>query len=631
MQISLFNDSSESERFYRALAGEKLLERLRVLDSRARRKGLASLDPSRNRLISLGMEIDAAGHVTKNSYGVFTLAWDAARHPEWAERVTGEIGEIRAGIQRAHGVRLRNLIWAGMGGSAEDKHMYAGIGLLDRGVRCYVLDSTDPAKLKCILADIQKRTTRPLRDVLAGTLVVGMAMGMTSFEPVLNLEQLAKLYEKNGVDSTANFVYMTLPGSLLDQFAAKRGYRRVELQLDDANGTAGRHSGPLTRGSLYPLALCENNLAEWIGATGLGADEIDAAWRLAAFLHGQGVAGRDKVTLTLPDAWASAALWTKQDFEESLGKSEELGVKIVIGEKLRLPNYRPPKDERQDRVFVAVHRKGEKPAQAEKVAMVRRVGFPLASVTLNRGADLARYMQFIHYTVFGVAWLREINFVTQPGVELYKALANRIHEKAKRAGGIEKTSDWSQFRNGAAQRKWIGGVTLFWGNRVLEVEDTATAAAIYASILAGLAQQRRVEYGELTFFGDTRYSAPGRAARKVLEHAAETLFRARLHMPADVYEGPAVNHSYHEMIIGHGRCFSTILLSEKLEQVPGIDYPADYHRAQFLATIRALEQRGRDVVAIMLRDLEPKTLLALERFFREAARLIGGPKRTVAN
>jgi hypothetical protein len=627
VQISLFNDSSEADRYYRTIAGEKLLERLKVLDSRARRKGLESLDPSRNRLIPLGMEIDGAGRVTKNGYGVFSLGWQAPSHPEWAGLIATEVEKIRAGIQRAHGTRLRSLIWVGMGGSAEDKLMYSNLGLLNHGVRCYMLDSTDPAKLKYILEEMQKRSTRPLREVLASTLVVAMAMGTNSFEPVFNMEHLAKLYEKHGVDPTANFLYMAVAGSLLEQFGARRGHRRVELQLDGGNTTAGRHSGPLTRGTLYPLALCENDLASWIAGTDLSAEDIDTSWKLAAFLHAQGIAGRDKVTLTLPQAWYAAALWTKQDFEESLGKSEQLGIKIVIDEKLRLSNYRPPKDERQDRAFLAVHRKGEKLAEAEKLAMIRRVGYPLANLTFDRGASLAHYMQFVHYTVFGLAWLRGMNFVTPTNLDLCRTLANRMYEKAKRASGIEKTSDWNQFRNGTSQRRWIGGVTLHWGDRKCEALDNATAAAVYASILSRLVAERRVEYGELTFFGDTRYAPQGRALRKVLGRAAEMLFRSHLHMPADVCEGPAVNHSYHEMIVGHGRCFSTILLADKSETVPGIDYPADYHRAQFLATIRALEQRGRDVVAITLRDLEPKTLLALERFFREAARLVCDPSR----
>jgi len=454
-------------------------------------------------------------------------------------------------------------------------------------------------------------------------------MGVTSFEPVLNLEQLGRLYEKNGVDTRSNFMYMALQGSLLQQFASRRGYRRIEVQLDGGNTTAGRHTGPLTRGSLYPLALGRSDLTAWITATELNAGDIDVAWKLAAFLHAQGVAGRDKVTLTLPVTWHAAAMWTKQNFEESLGKSEELGIKIVIDEKLRLANYRAPRDDRQDRVFLAVHRKGEKPADAEKLAMIRRVGYSIASVTFDRGACLSRYMQFIHYTVFGVAWLRGMNFVMPPNLELCKSLASRIFEKAKRAGGLEKTTDWTQFRNSSSQRRWIGGVTLHCVNQRCDAVDNATAAAVYASMLCRLIGARRVEYGELTFFGDTRYAPQGRALRKVLGRAAELLFRSRLRIPADVYEGPAMNHSYHEMIIGHGRCFSTIVLADKHESIPGLDYSPDFLRAQFLGTIRALEQRGRDVVAITVRDLEPKTLLALDRFFREAARLVGEAGRGV--
>ena len=51
---------------------------------------------------------------------------------------------------------LRFLIWAGMGGSIEDKILYNSIGLLKRGPRFYALDSTDPLKLKSIVEDIQQ-------------------------------------------------------------------------------------------------------------------------------------------------------------------------------------------------------------------------------------------------------------------------------------------------------------------------------------------------------------------------------------------------------------------------------------------------------------------------------------------
>ncbi len=620
MFLSLYNDRSSSESHYATIRKDSLLDRLKALDSRATRKGLGSLDPNRNRLIRIGTEIDQRGRVTKNGYGIFNLAWQAAHHPEWAGQIDEELCKIREGIQQAHGCALRFLIWAGMGGSAEDKNMYNAAGLLKHGPRCYVLDSTDPAKLNNILADMSRRSKLPMAKMLKSTLVVGMAMGMTSYEPVVNLQKLALLYEKHKVDSRPNFLYMTLPGSLLDQFASSRNYRRVELQPDLRNSTAGRHSSPLTRGSLYPLGLSGVDLKAWMDATLLGEDEIQTAWRLAAFLHGQGQDGRDKVTLLLPREWAGASLWTKQDFEESLGKSERLGIKIIIDEKIRLQNYRPPKDGRQDRVFLAIQKRGSAPGDTRKITMLRHAGYPVATVTVPARSELSRYMQFIHYAVFGMAYLRDMNFVTQPSVELYKSITNQLHAAAEKAGGIEKTKAWGEMRNSASQARWRGRVTLFYDHAALP--DTAPAAApeIYAAILRGLHAGREIEYAELTFFGDTRYSARGRALRTRLNRAAESLFRARLKMPVDVYEGPAMNHSYHEMIIGHGKCFSTVLISDASEEISSIGYTAGYHRAQFLATTRALAERRRPVVAIVLRDLEEATFTALEEFFRQAAK-----------
>jgi hypothetical protein len=114
--------------------------------------------------------------------------------------------------------------------------------------------------------------------------------------------------------------------------------------------------------------------------------------------------------------------------------------------------------------------------------------------------------------------------------------------------------------------------------------------------------------------------------RKSLERAAERIFRDRLRMPVDVYEGPAMNHSYHEMIIGHGRCISTVLLSEKSEKMAAVEHTADYHRAQFLATQMALAERGRSVVAITIKDLEDASLRQLDDFFAQTAALLKARK-----
>jgi glucose-6-phosphate isomerase len=620
--LTLYNDKPSSTDTADNFQKQNILEKLKVLDSRARRKGLDALDPARNSLIPLGTEIDGQGKVTKNSYGVFNLSWQAEQHKEWPAIVDKELEEIRLRIRDTHGVPLKYLIWAGMGGSAEDKSTYNAIGLLKRGPRVYVLDSTDPAKLKSILEDIEKRSGKAIADALKSTLVVGMAMGMTSYEPVVNLEKLSALYAKSKVDSAPNFVYMTLPDSLLDQFGRRQGYRKVELQLDNGNSTAGRHSGPLTRGSLYPLGLAGVDLATWMKATFLSPEQVHTAWRLSSFLNAQAMAGRNKVTLLLAKSWAGAALWTKQDFEESLGKREDFGLKVIIDERPKLANYRSPKEITQDRCFLAVQVKGAAHEEAKKISALRRAGYPVAVLTVPK-AELSAYMQFIHYTVFGIGYLQDMNFVTQPSVELYKAITNRLHAESQKLGGIEKTQEWTRMQGSPRRVKWRNALTLYYDRLPENVNVQGDSApAVYAAILKGLAAERSMQYGELTFFGDTRYGIQGRAVRKTLDRAAERVFRSVLKMPADVYEGPAMNHSYHEMIIGHGKALSTVLLSEKAERIAAAGYTADYHRAQFLATQMALAERGRFVVAITLKDLEQTTLAALDEFFHQVSVLL---------
>ena len=261
------------------------------------------------------------------------------------------------------------------------------------------------------------------------------------------------------------------------------------------------------------------------------------------------------------------------------------------------------------------------PGDGQKIAALRRAGYPVAVLTMN-APDLSRYMQYIHYAVFGVGYLQNMNFVTQPSVELYKAITNRLHAEAQKAGGIEKTAEWNATQSSPRKAKYRSSMTLFFDRLPESISVSEVARRPSTPPCCDRSRQiARIEYGELTFFGDTRYSARGRAVLKVLERAGERVFRAGLKMPVDIYEGPAMNHSYHEMIIGHGRCLSTVLLSEKAERIAAADYTADYHRAQFLATQMALPSGAVSLFPFTLKDLEETSLAALDEFFREVAAL----------
>jgi hypothetical protein len=301
----------------------------------------------------------------------------------------------------------------------------------------------------------------------------------------------------------------------------------------------------------------------------------------------------------------------------------------VICEKIRLIDYYSPKSDKQDRCFLFVNSShGGMNPDAQKVQALRRAGYPVAQLEVEGELAIARYMQFIHWTVFGLGALRNMNFVTQPGVELYMDYARSIYEEAKARGGIEKTAAWKGLMQAPERLKWRGGISMDFGALVevglltreeLEIEN-GNVPAVYAHALEKLRDSGAISYGELTFFGDTRYDSAGAELLKGLNEAADTVFRSRLKMPADVYEGPAMNHSYHEMIIGFGQGFSTVLLSERQSSFKRIGYTSDYHRAQWLATRRALADRKRAVVTLTVRDLSERSLRTLHEFFAETAR-----------
>lgn len=74
MEISLGNALPSPKPDVETVRMSDLEAKLRALESRSLRKGCSSLDPARNKLIGIGMEVDSSsGKVSKDSFGVFNL------------------------------------------------------------------------------------------------------------------------------------------------------------------------------------------------------------------------------------------------------------------------------------------------------------------------------------------------------------------------------------------------------------------------------------------------------------------------------------------------------------------------------------------------------------------------------
>src|SRR5256886_3570377 len=202
---------------------------------------------------------------------------DGAPKLDWVEGVQRLLADntmleqVEAEAREIRGRGIRHIIWAGMGGSIMAVRVLTDLGFCsgrDGGhVTIYPLDSTDQAALNDIVRKIAhvKKLAQPsgeeasnpafLRALLGDVMMVGVAMGMTSEEPITHLVWFTELLQQAGLRPAEHLLVMTLPGSYLDRFAEAQQAPSLPLQLDGGTGTGGRMSAPTTRVFLLPAAL----------------------------------------------------------------------------------------------------------------------------------------------------------------------------------------------------------------------------------------------------------------------------------------------------------------------------------------------------------------------------------------
>ena len=241
----------------------------------------------------------------------------------------------------ADGVRtdgIEHVALLGMGGSSlAPEVLYETFGREGDGLRLTVLDTTDPASIRALEA-----ASPPER-----TLFVVASKSGTTLE---TLSQLAYFWDR--VPDGRHFIAITDPGTPLEATARERGFRRVFVSPPDIGG---RYSA-LSHFGLVPAALAGVDLhrlldeaAEMQQACHSCVPTVSnpGAW-LGALLGEAAKAGRDKLTLVLPEAIASFGTWVEQLIAESTGK-EGRGILPVEGEPLG-----PPEVYGEDRLFVAI-------------------------------------------------------------------------------------------------------------------------------------------------------------------------------------------------------------------------------------------------------------------------------------
>src|SRR5258708_30944552 len=259
---------------------------------------------------------------------------------------------------------MRRSVGAGLGGSIMAVRVLTDLGFCsgrENGhVTIYPLDSTDPAALNEIVREIgqAKHLARPsgeeastpafLRALLDDVMMVGVAMGMTSEEPITHLEWFTELLQQSGLRPAEHLLVMTLPGSYLDRFAEVQQAPSLPLQLDGGTGTGGRMSAPTTRVFLLPAALLLTRLSgeprQLQAVLRRAWNEYDLALaterpadhpfvQLAAALSDTSIDGACRLLLNMPEGWQVLVPWIEQLMEESLGDGNK-GLVVFTAQPL---------------------------------------------------------------------------------------------------------------------------------------------------------------------------------------------------------------------------------------------------------------------------------------------------------
>ena len=303
-------------------------------------------------------------------------------------------GELRAFAEAAAADGYRHAVLLGMGGSSlfpEVLNRTFGAGPLD----LRVLDTTDPAPIARI-ADL---------DLDRCLFVVASKSGST----IETRTQFDHFWERTG-GRADQFVVVTDPGSELAGIGEERGLRRVFLNRPDIGG---RYSA-LSYFGLVAGALLGVDLDGLLGRASTVDDAT--AVRLAAILGGSARAGRDKLTLVLPDQVASFGLWLEQLVAESTGKAG-VGVIPIAGEPLGDPGVYG-----DDRLFVSL---GTTPT----LDGLAEAGHPVVELVFRDPIDLGAQVLLWEMAVALSGAVLGINPFDQPDVAAAKAATNAVLEQ----------------------------------------------------------------------------------------------------------------------------------------------------------------------------------------------------------
>jgi glucose-6-phosphate isomerase len=319
------------------------------------------------------------------------------------ERMQDEASSLRAFAAEVKQEGYETAVLLGMGGSSLAPEVMATT-FTTEGLALKVLDTTVPEDIIAVEKSIN----------LSKTLFIVSSKSGTTLETV---SQLGYFWDK--LSDGRHFIAITDPGTPLTSLARQRGFRRLFLNPESIGG---RYSA-LSYFGLVPAALIGLDPAQLLDG-GLDMQQAchycqppaanPAVW-LGAILGTAALAGRDKLTLVLPEEIVALGDWIEQLIAESTGK-EGKGIVPIIGEPLGGPEAYGV-----DRIFVTY---GDAPG----LTAVEAAGQPAVHLPYEGPQQLGAEFFRWQFATAVAGSILAINPFDQPDVQLAKDAASRFLE-----------------------------------------------------------------------------------------------------------------------------------------------------------------------------------------------------------
>ena len=254
----------------------------------------------------------------------------------------GDLDHLRGFVGGVLEADIDHVVLVGMGGSSLYPEVLAStFAAVEGHPELHVLDSTDPAAVLRIHREL------PWDRVLLVTSSKSGTTTETRSHLAYFWDVLVDLF---GVEAGRRCVAVTDPGSALADLARARSFRAVFENPPDIGGRFSALSFfGLVPGALLGLDLVAHldRAAAMAGTARSDHPEVNAPLRLGAVMGVAARAGRDKLTVLLPEALAPFGAWIEQLVAESTGK-HGTGILPVVDEPVL-----PAEAYGDDRLFIA--------------------------------------------------------------------------------------------------------------------------------------------------------------------------------------------------------------------------------------------------------------------------------------